>query len=199
MGWLPCPNPACPTVGRAHLSQAALMRCVRQHPGGPASTAATAAVAAVDAVGGGAAERDRADHVRVGATVQLADRDRRLFGDTATVTAVDGCDFAACPHELGGCVTLRTAKNGSINRSRRDVLVLPLPVQASLWGHRNTPSRHLPPRTTTGVISSIQFPVLQNKCWVKGWKFVSRPNCRYYPLHAKQNYNKPKGILGVRV
>ena len=32
MIWLPCPNPGCPTVRRAHRTHAALQRCVVEHP-----------------------------------------------------------------------------------------------------------------------------------------------------------------------
>lgn len=77
--------------------------------------------------------------MRAGVTVQLAERDRRLFGDTATVTAVGRCDFASCPHG-NDCVTLRTVA-GSINRNRRNVLALPLPQQ----GEADVLCTHVPP------------------------------------------------------
>jgi hypothetical protein len=136
MTWLPCPNPACPTVGRAHRTHAALQRCVVEHP--VAHRPPAAAGGPIERGAEPAAGHGRADHVRAGVTVQLAERDRRLFGDTATVTAVGRCDFASCPHG-NDCVALWTPR-GSINRNRRNLLAWPLPRQSTIDEHGSASS-----------------------------------------------------------
>ncbi len=143
MTWLPCPNPACPTVGRAHRTHAALQRCVVDHPAADTGAAASVAVAAAMATSpsDAAAERvrwARADHIRVGATVQLAAADRRLFGATATVAEVGPCGYESCPHG-NACVALWTPR-GSINRNRRNLLAWPLPRQSTIDEHGSASS-----------------------------------------------------------